>query len=187
MANQTTSAPARAEAPSGINHMVFNVRDIEESHEFWTKMMGFTQTGQLDSNEGFRFYSGKVNGETNHHDLALVQVEGETEEPDRWTMRAKAVGANHIAITWPDRESWMKQIAWLQTNDVKFHLRMNHGMTHSAYVSDPNGIGIEVLYEVPDEIWKQDVNKGLNFAELLPKEGPEALEDSMEYDKFLKV
>ena len=81
----------------------------------------------------------------------------------------------------------MKQIAWLQSNDVRFHLRMNHGMSHSAYISDPNGIGIEVLYEVPEEYWKEHIQEGLNFVEMLPREGAEALEDAMDYDKFLKV
>ena len=33
--------------PRGINHLVLNVRDIEESHRFWTEIVGFRQVGQL--------------------------------------------------------------------------------------------------------------------------------------------
>ena len=35
------TAPAQAMTPSGINHLVINVRDIEESHRFWTEILGF--------------------------------------------------------------------------------------------------------------------------------------------------
>ena len=34
-------------APRGINHLVLNVRDIEEAHRFWTEVIGFQQVGEL--------------------------------------------------------------------------------------------------------------------------------------------
>ena len=50
MADGTTpivpETPAEAVTPGGINHLVINVRDIEESHKFWTEMLGF-QAGRL--------------------------------------------------------------------------------------------------------------------------------------------
>ena len=29
-------------------------------------------------------------------------------------MRGREVGLNHVAIAWPDRESWLKQLEYLQ-------------------------------------------------------------------------
>ncbi len=57
-------------------------------------------------------------------------------------------------------------------------------MTHSVYVSDPDGYGCEVLYELPREIWEGDVNAALNYAVPLPTEGPEALEDATDVKVF---
>ena len=173
-------------APVGVNHLVLNVANIETAEDFWTRLMGFTRVGQLETNPNFRFYSGKVDGEiTKHHDLALVQIEQPREaDAPGFTMRAKQPGLNHMAITYPDRDAFLQQLAWLQANDVKFHIRMNHGMTRSAYITDPDGHGVEVLYEVPREYWEQDVNAGLNYAEILPNKGPEALEDDPEYKRF---
>ena len=37
--------PDRAEAPMALNHVVLNVRDMEESHRFWTEMIGFRHVG----------------------------------------------------------------------------------------------------------------------------------------------
>ena len=93
-------------------------------------------------------------------------------------------GLNHVAIAWPDRESWLKQVAWLQSKGVKFLRRINHGMTHSVYIADPDGHGIEVLYELPREIWEHDIDGAQNFAEVLPTEGPDALIDKTDYPVF---
>ena len=56
-------------------------------------------------------------------------------------------------------------------------MRLNHGMTHSIYIHDPDGHSIEVLYELPREQWEGDVEAALNYADVLPKEGAEALVD----------
>ena len=40
-------APPTAVAPCGINHLVLNVRDIEESHRFWTEIVGLKQVATL--------------------------------------------------------------------------------------------------------------------------------------------
>ena len=34
-----------AQTPSGINHIVLNVRDMEEAHRFWTGCPGFKHVG----------------------------------------------------------------------------------------------------------------------------------------------
>ena len=53
-------------------------------------------------------------------------------------------------------------------------------MTHSLYINDPNGYGIELLYELPREVWENDIDAALNFAVALPTEGAEALADRTE-------
>ena len=181
-----------AQAPRGINHIVLNVSDIEVSHKFWTEVMGFKCVAQLKQVPGrvrpnMRFYSG-VDGDGNvtHHDLALAEApkEGTPAAGETWNLMPRRIGLNHVAIAWPDRESWLKQVAFLQEKGVTFHRRINHGMTHSVYISDPDGHGIEVLYELPREVWEEDIDGAQNFAEALPTEGPEALVDRTDYPLF---
>ena len=33
-------------APSGLNHLVLNVRNMDESHAFWTDVVGLKQVGK---------------------------------------------------------------------------------------------------------------------------------------------
>lgn len=156
--DHAVSAPHEAVTPVGINHLVLNVRDLEESHAFWTNIMGFKQVGELHPKPErpnppkMRFYSGDHDGQMNHHDLAMVEMPN-LPPPSEWSMTNSQVAINHIAITLPNREAWLQQVAFLQNNGVSFNRRVNHGMTHSLYITDPNGYGIEVLYELPRDVW----------------------------------
>jgi catechol 2,3-dioxygenase len=95
-------------------------------------------------------------------------------------MHGMPCAISHIAIAYPSREAWLKQLAYLQEKGVKFDRRTEHGMTHSLYIHDPNGYGVELLYELPRAVWEGDIDAALNYAEQLPTEGPEALRDRTE-------
>jgi catechol-2,3-dioxygenase len=177
--------PRVAVTPVGLNHLVLNVRDIEESHRFWTEILGFKQVGELRKTEQrpnppkMRFYSGD-DGSTgqHHHHIALVEKPNLPAPPKDWSMYDGApLAVNHIAITLPSREAWRQQLAFLQSRGVVFDRRVNHGMTHSLYIHDPNGYGVELLYDLPREIWEGDVDAALNYVEVLPTEGTAALGD----------
>ena len=182
--SNTPAAPRAAVAPVGLNHLVINVRDIEESHRFWTEILGFRQVGAVRARPDrpnppkMRFYSGDHTGKLNHHDIALVENKDLPAPPKDWSMFGMPCAINHIAIALPNREAWLRQLAYLQEKGVKFDRRVDHGMTHSLYIHDPNGYGVELLYELPREVWENDIDGALNYSRSLPTEGKEALEDS---------
>jgi catechol 2,3-dioxygenase len=189
MREHESSRPGGAQAtatPAGISHIVLNVRDIEESHRFWTEIVGLRQVGALRPRgdmgplPAMRFYSGVRGGKLTHHDLALVENPDVPPPAAEWGLFGAPMALNHVAIAMPDRESWQAKLTDLQARGVRFHLRINHGVTHSVYISDPNGYGVEILYELPREMWEGDIDAGLNYLELLPTEGQEALRDDLE-------
>ena len=175
-----------AGTPVGVNHVVLNVRDIEESHRFWTEIVGLKQVGALrpradmGSMPPMRFYSGDHAGKLAHHDVALVENPNLPPRPAEWILFGAPQALNHIAIGFPTREAWLKRLEHLQRRGVKFNMRINHGVTHSLYISDPNGYGVELLYELPREMWEGDIDGALNHSVSLPTEGPEALADRTE-------
>jgi len=188
------SPPERAQTPRGVNHLVLNVTDLEASHRFWTEVIGFRQVAELRPKAGrppmkMRFYSGvDEHGHVNHHDVALMEIPKEQAangDAGAWSLGARRVGLNHVAITYPDRETWLKQLAFLREKGVPFHLRINHGMTHSVYISDPDGHGIEVLYELDPKFW-EDIDAAQNYSERLPTEGEESLIDTTSNPVFSK-
>jgi|SRR5579871_3621476 len=173
--------------PIGLNHLVINVRNMEESHRFWTEIVGLKQVGELYATPTrpnppkMRFYSGDHGaGSMSHHDIALIENPSLPPPPADWRMHGMPSAISHIAIALPNREAWLKQLAYLQERGVKFDRRIEHGMTHSLYIHDPNGYGVELLYELPREIWDGDINAALNFAVEVPTEGKAALQDRTE-------
>jgi catechol 2,3-dioxygenase len=179
-----------ASKPSGpsVNHLVLTVRDLEASHRFYTEQLGFEQCGELSgplAASRMWFYRGNPDS---HHDFALVQVKDPAgvapATPWQGFFPEHAVGINHVAIGYPTREEWLARLRTLRANGVEFIIRGNHGMTHSAYISDPDGNGIEVLYNLPAEVWEGDVNAALNYFEFMPNDGPDSLEDSTDYHQF---
>jgi catechol 2,3-dioxygenase len=168
-------------APVGINHLVINVRDMAESHRFWTEIIGMKQVGRITPRgdrgptRSMQFYSADHGGgQLSHHDIALMEFP-ELPPPAADGTLTSAIG--HIAIALPDRAAWLQQLAYMQTRGVKFERRVEHGMTHSVYIRDPNGYSVELLYELPREVWEGDINAALNHYVALPTEGADALAD----------
>ncbi len=171
---------SRASTGARLEHLVLNVRDIEASHRFYTEVLGFEQCGDLTHTMTMRFYRSDP---TRHHDLALVELaDPEQAGPVQpWTMDPVRLGVNHFAIGYPDRESWLAQLRHMKALGVEFLVRGNHGMSHSAYIADPDGYGIEVLYNLPEEVWGPDVDAALNYFETLDLDD---LEDRTDYQRF---
>ncbi len=154
------------QTPSGLNHLVLNVRNLEDAHRFWTQCLGFKQVGTLrrhtsDDNQrpAMRFYSGELDGRLRHHDIALI--ERSSLPADR---QVDVQALNHVAITYPTREAWQKQIDFLAAHGLKLYGRVERGVTHSVRLTDPDGNEIELVHELPREQWEADIDAALNRA-----------------------
>lgn len=162
--NELNTTAAAPQVPSGVNHLVVNVRDIEESHRFWTELLGFRHVGtarhaRADGGPPTRFYSGVKDGKLHHHDIALDQQPA--------LARADAVQPQslaHVAIEYASEAAWRAQIRFLTGQGVALHRLIERGTTHSIYLTDPNGIVVELVFELPRAQWEDDIDAALNRA-----------------------
>ena len=89
--------------PRGINHLVLNVRDIEESHRFWTEIVGLKQVAALRPRPDvpnlpkMRFYSAVNDGKVTHHTVALVESPN-LPPPGEWVLANASVAINTTPI-----------------------------------------------------------------------------------------
>ena len=116
--------------PRGIDHLVLNVRDIEESHRFWTEVVVSHQVGPLtpDGTCPTRPRCASTRRPPRrhepHHDVALVENRDLPKPPENWSMFGMPCAVNHIAITMPTREAWLAHLEYLQKKGVKFDRRV---------------------------------------------------------------
>ena len=168
MTAQQAARPAEAPvSPHGISHVVLNVSNMERAHEFYTTILGFRQVGEIERLR-MRFYAG-VGG--NHHDLALMELRDVPPPAERTAIqltRPRAMGLNHIAIRMPSEEALQELHRHLVAQGVPVDLRIDHGMSRSIYTTDPDGNGLELMCDLPREVWEDDVNRALNEARVLP-------------------
>ena len=157
-----------SQTPSGVNHLVLNVRDIEQSHRFWTELLGFRHVAtsrhvRADGGPPTRFYSGQKDGKLHHHDIALSQQSG-LEAADAGTRQT----LDHVAIEYASEAAWRAQIRFLSARGVALHRLIERGATHSIHLTDPNGIAVELVFELPREQWEHDIESALNRGVLKP-------------------
>src|SRR5258707_8116193 len=120
MAGNIANHVADAGTPVGVNHVVLNVRDIEESHRFWTEIVGLKQVGALRPRAdmgpmpAMRFYSGDHGGKMAHHDVAIVENPNLPPPPKNLGVFGAPPAVNHIAIALPDPATRVKKMGDLQ-------------------------------------------------------------------------
>lgn len=126
-----------------LNHAVLYVRDVPRSLAFYQAVFDFEVVTRMG--EAAVFLAAK--GGANHHDLALMAVGPNAQQPPRGS-----TGLYHLAWEVPTiedlaaaRETLVELGALVGQSD--------HGVSKSLYARDPDGIEFEVMWAVPAEHW----------------------------------
>ena len=133
--------------PKKLGHLVLRVRDLVRSEAFYTDVLGLRVTGRIPGRMTF-FSSGE-----DSHDLAIARLGEDAPGPD-----PLQVGLYHFAYqvnTADELKAWHWR---LKENGVRIVGSADHGVSHSLYFLDPDGIEVELTYEVPPDQWPKDRN-----------------------------
>jgi catechol 2,3-dioxygenase len=141
-----------------IGHAVLKVRSIERAEAFYTGVLGFpiATRANIRGNDMTFFTLG------NHHDLAVVALGEDAPLAD-----PRGVGLAHVAFKVGDSMEEL-QMMKQQLEERKWSVdrAVDHGVTYSLYLSDPDGNGIELYVDVSDA-WKQDPAEIVNTYQTL--------------------
>lgn len=152
-------------AVARLNHAVLYVRDLDTSVGFYRKAFGFEEIAR----EGGVMAFLRAPGGANHHDLGLMQVGANAEQP-----AGRAVGLYHLAWEVPTIEDLARAAAVLSEYDALTGMS-DHGATKSLYGRDPDGIEFEIMWMVPREQWGEYESEAivapLDLAEELRRHG----------------
>ena len=124
--------------PQEVGHVVLKVRDLERSTAFY-ELLGFRRVARMGTRMAFFTATG-----ANHHDLALMSVGATAPSPP-----PTAVGLYHVAIRLPSEDHVRVAYRKLREAGASIVGSSDHGVSRSLYVTDPDGIELELYADVP--------------------------------------
>ncbi len=127
-----------------LSHLVLRVRDLARSERFYTEALGLRKTGEIPG--VMVFFSTQTNADS--HDLALMRLGNDAPAPDPYR-----VGLYHFAYQVESEEALAQAYRTLREAGVAVLGTADHGVSKGIYLRDPDGIEIEICYEVPRERW----------------------------------
>lgn len=150
-----------------IGHVHLKVADLDRSLAFYRDVLGFELTQRYGQQAAFLSAGGY------HHHIGLNTWESQCgSPPPRGT-----TGLFHVAIVYPNRAELADALRRLIDAGVKLDGASDHGVSEALYLRDPDGNGVELYWDRPNEQWPRTPDGGLNMVtepldlERLLKEG----------------
>ena len=133
-----------------LGHIVLYVHNIERSAAFYGDVLGWkrlepAEGGPLGNVPVALFSSGRT-----HHELLLIEVGEDAQD----LPRGRHVGMYHFGLKVGDTDDELRAaIRRCQEAGVTIVGASDHTVTHSLYITDPDGNEIELYIDVPGVSW----------------------------------
>jgi catechol 2,3-dioxygenase len=156
-----------------IGHVHLKVADLERALVFWRDVLGFEVTQRYGPGAVFLSAGGY------HHHIAL----------NTWESRGGAppppgtTGLYHVAILFSNRAALAEALRRVFAAGISLDGASDHGVSEALYLRDPDGNGVELAWDRPQELWPRAADgslamttTALDLRALLAEEAPEGTE-----------
>jgi catechol 2,3-dioxygenase len=147
-----------------IGHVHLKVADLERSLAFYCGVLGFELMQRYGTQAAFISAGGY------HHHIGLNTWESQGGSPPP----PGTTGLYHVAILYPTRAALADALVRLAEAGVPLQGASDHGVSEALYLSDPDGNGIELYFDRPEDQWPrtpegelQMVTRRLDLQDLL--------------------
>jgi len=155
MANQTEAASGTGRQPIDprvkIGHVHLKVADLDRALAFYCDVLGFDLTQRYGRGAAF------VSAGGYHHHIGLNTWEslGGPPPPPGTT------GLYHLAILYPTRAALADALRRVLGAGIPLDGAADHGVSEALYLRDPDGNGVELYWDRPEEAWPREADGGL--------------------------
>ncbi|MBP7483298.1 MAG: VOC family protein [Lacunisphaera sp.] len=138
-------------AGTRIGHVHLRVADLSRALDFYVGVLGFQLMQQYGDQAAFISAGGY------HHHIGLNTWEsrGGTPPPPGHT------GLFHTAILYPTRAALADALRRLIAAKIPLDGASDHGVSEALYLRDPDGNGVELYWDRPEDQWPRDAQGGL--------------------------
>jgi catechol 2,3-dioxygenase len=126
-----------------IGHVHLKVADIERALDFYCGVLGFELQARMGPDAAF------VSAGGYHHHIGL----------NTWTSAGGSppppgtTGLFHAAIRYPTRAALADALQRLTDAGIGLSGASDHGVSEALYLDDPDGNGLELYWDRPQEEW----------------------------------
>jgi catechol 2,3-dioxygenase len=136
-----------------IGHVHLKVADLERAIGFYCGVLGFELTQRYGSEAAFLAAGGY------HHHIGLNTWESRGGPPPP----PGTTGLYHFAILYPSRAALADALRRLLGAGISLQGASDHGVSEALYLSDPDGNGIELYWDRPQEQWPRSPDGGIRM------------------------
>jgi catechol 2,3-dioxygenase len=133
----------KADPQMRIGHVHLKVSDLDRSIAFYRDVMG------LDVMQTYGDQAAFLSAGGYHHHIGLNtwhSKDGPRPDP-------RATGLYHTAFVYPDRRALAQALKTVLSAGVPIEGAADHGVSEAIYFADPDGNGIEIYRDRPQEDW----------------------------------
>jgi len=134
-----------------IGHVHLKVADLERALAFYRDVLGFEVTQRYGRQAAFLSAGGY------HHHIGLNTWESRGGSPPP----EGATGLYHAAILYPSRAALADALRRVVAAGIALEGASDHGVSEALYLRDPDGNGIELYRDRPEEEWPRTADGGL--------------------------
>lgn len=126
-----------------IGHIHLKVSNLNKALEFYRDLLGFELTTMYGNQAAFLSAGGY------HHHIGLNTWHSKNAPP----AAVNGVGLFHTAIVYPER----KDLAFIYDRLLRANYLLtgaaDHGVSEALYLNDPDGNGVELYWDRPQDQW----------------------------------
>lgn len=126
-----------------IGHVHLTVSDLDRSLGFYRDVLGFNVTARYGPDAVFLAAGGY------HHHIGLNTWAGRGAPPPA----PGTTGLYHFAILFPDRPALAAAVRRVVDHGTALEGASDHGVSEAIYLRDPDGNGIELYRDRPENEW----------------------------------
>ena len=144
-----TRVPSQSSSGARLGHVNLKVADLERSLAFYNGVLGFKITKRIGNEAAFLAYGDY------HHDICI----------NTWQSRGGSAPAQgttglfHLAIVFSHRTELRDVFLRLRAAGIVIDSAVDHGVSESLYLRDPDQNGVELYWDRPSDLWWGDAGE----------------------------
>lgn len=142
------AAVAPIDAGVRIGHVHLKVADLDRALTFYCGVLGFQLMQRIGPQAAFISAGGY------HHHIGLNTWESRGGPPPP----PGSTGLYHLAVLYPNRAALADALRRLIEADIPLDGASDHGVSEALYLSDPDGNGVELYWDRPQEEWPRSAD-----------------------------